>query len=585
MLRRLSLTLLWGCIAPVVLRQVVAQSVPPKLSECEGSRCDGVWTFNGTVGTATWSSGARANLKVDHFDQQGITIQRTDVTGNTPGLTAIYTGKRNGNRIEGDVTWKWPGHWNNPANGKWSATIVGLTGSATAQPTPKQPGSGQERVNAKPDPAAVATAGQPSASKNSTSTTASQPTQKNQTPSGAPKVNLTGSWTTPPVVNRVGQKVMLSVTIVQKGDEITFIQHQPSQPNLILFDGRFETTDRITGKSRSSSNSIDNPNWTSETYIVVDASHIRSAIGPISFTKVSGPESVTAASATPYKEAKGYLREQPFNLNGVWQGVEQNSDLFKIVIIQKDDGELTMRYQTVTGPFFRAKYVKNPSIAGQGMASYSDLGNPTWINKSIFIDDPDHIRYIGENMSFVLFRVSNPPPHDLACDDQNSSHVARKFATDRGRTANREGDSRSARCWLTIGANQGYAPAAQSFLAALLLREPSATGAEYKLAFEMATKSAQQGDIAGQLELASLYREGKGTPEDVQKAQFWTQKAQQTKDAAQWKAWNTNVFLGLTPLDIAGLALKSVEAADELSSEQARGFQCADGHRAACDGH
>ena len=566
-------------------------SIPPAMHFCAVNCMTLQWS-NGRYVVTTAGPGNSGTWTLEKFTRGSVVLHRHDPSG----FDVFFTGEisKDGNEL---VNMRGDG---NPVDRNtrltWGTALTAIPGSneerdraklvATAKPAqPRPPANGAPGPASPSAPAlsvpAPVDAGQASASKNSTSVTASQPAQKNQTPVGELKVNLTGSWTAPPVVNRAGQKVALGVTIVQKGGDVVFILHQPGQPNLIMFKGRFETADRISGQSRSPSNSIDNPDWTPETFIVVDATHLKSAITPISFTKAGGPESITAASATPYKEAKGYLRDQPFNLNGVWQGVEKNADLFRIVIVQKDDGEFTMRVLTVSGPFFRGKYVKNPTITGLGIAKDSDLKNVRWVEKSVFIDDPDHIRYNAETMVSVLFRVTTPPPHDLTCDDQNSNHVARKFATDRGRIANRDGDSKAARCWLTIGANEGYAPA-QSLLAALLLKEPEGTEANYKLAFEMATKSAQQGDIAGQLELASLYRDGKGTAQDLRQAQFWTQKAQQSKEAAQWRAWNTKVFLGLTPLDIAGLALKANTAIIDQLDEDGRRFSCADGHVDDC---
>ena len=87
-------------------------------------------------------------------------------------------------------------------------------------------------------------------------------------------------------------------------------------------------------------------------------------------------------------------------------------------------------------------------------------------------------------------------------------------------------------------------------LAALLVQQPDATGADYKLALELASKAAQQNDVAGQLLLASFYHDGRVVPKDLQKAQFWTQRAQQSRMAAQWKLWNKDVFMGLTPMDL-----------------------------------
>src|ERR1017187_2669013 len=106
-----------------------AQNLPTKLAECEGNQCapggggGGTWTFEGRQGTAQWPYGARANLTIERFDFDGVIIRRADYEGTTPGLTALYTGKIRGNRIEGDVTWSWPGHWSRSPVGKWFATF------------------------------------------------------------------------------------------------------------------------------------------------------------------------------------------------------------------------------------------------------------------------------------------------------------------------------------------------------------------------------------------------------------------------------------------------------------------------------
>jgi hypothetical protein len=109
-----------------------ALSIPNRMTECEGGQCvpggggPGTWVFNGRAGRAVWRlSGAVANLTVERFDSAGVVIRRVDTGGRTPGLTAVYTGKLNGNRIDGDVTWTWPGHFRTPPSGKWYATIDG----------------------------------------------------------------------------------------------------------------------------------------------------------------------------------------------------------------------------------------------------------------------------------------------------------------------------------------------------------------------------------------------------------------------------------------------------------------------------
>ena len=108
-----------------------AGNLPTKLTECESGQCvpggggPGDWTFNGRQGHGEWRlQGAKANLTIERFDFDDVVIRREDVVGRTPGITAIYTGKIQGNRIEGNVTWSWPGHWNKSPSSTWYATVL-----------------------------------------------------------------------------------------------------------------------------------------------------------------------------------------------------------------------------------------------------------------------------------------------------------------------------------------------------------------------------------------------------------------------------------------------------------------------------
>jgi len=49
-------------------------------------------------------------------------IRRADSTGSSAGLTAVYTGTRHGDRVGGEFTSSWPGHWENKS-GNWYATV------------------------------------------------------------------------------------------------------------------------------------------------------------------------------------------------------------------------------------------------------------------------------------------------------------------------------------------------------------------------------------------------------------------------------------------------------------------------------
>jgi hypothetical protein len=95
---------------------------PVTMTECEGTNNCATWTFLGTQGNGQWPSGEVANLSVEHFDTASVVIRRADSTGPSAGLTAVYRGTRNGNRVGGEFTSSWPGHWNN-MTGNWYATI------------------------------------------------------------------------------------------------------------------------------------------------------------------------------------------------------------------------------------------------------------------------------------------------------------------------------------------------------------------------------------------------------------------------------------------------------------------------------
>lgn len=124
---------------------VVAQTVPPlpasdiqlphAMMECESNQCaaggegGGTWVFHGSAGEAQWRNGDAAKLVIERFDAGGIDIRRIDVANSSSyGLTAVYTGKLRGDRIEGSVVWSWNGHWDGRhPSGPWSATVQNVS--------------------------------------------------------------------------------------------------------------------------------------------------------------------------------------------------------------------------------------------------------------------------------------------------------------------------------------------------------------------------------------------------------------------------------------------------------------------------
>lgn len=97
-------------------------SAPVTMTECEGANNCATWTFLGTQGNGQWPSGETANLSVERVDAASVLIRRADSTGPSAGLTAVYKGTRNGDRIDGEYTSSWPGHWETKS-GNWYATV------------------------------------------------------------------------------------------------------------------------------------------------------------------------------------------------------------------------------------------------------------------------------------------------------------------------------------------------------------------------------------------------------------------------------------------------------------------------------
>lgn len=92
------------------------------MAECEGVNNCATWTFLGSQGTGQWPSGDIASLTVERYDNDSVVIRRADSTGASAGLSAEYTGTRHGDRVGGEYTSSWPGHWEKQS-GNWYATV------------------------------------------------------------------------------------------------------------------------------------------------------------------------------------------------------------------------------------------------------------------------------------------------------------------------------------------------------------------------------------------------------------------------------------------------------------------------------
>jgi hypothetical protein len=124
--RKIPLSLLLAAAMPLCSKPISAQSsseIPVMMLQCEPDSC-GTWSFQGKQGTGKWQTGPVANLTVERFDAGGISIRREDTSGPGKGIKGLYTGVRNGDRIEGRFTWVWPGGLYPSGTVDWYATIM-----------------------------------------------------------------------------------------------------------------------------------------------------------------------------------------------------------------------------------------------------------------------------------------------------------------------------------------------------------------------------------------------------------------------------------------------------------------------------
>lgn len=122
MRRYLGLCALLIFSAPVIesWAQSPGQPFSGTMAECEDTAGCSTWSFSNNRAQATWANGSVAALTIEQFGAS-VSIRRADTTGTVAGLRALYTGVRNGERIDGTVSWTWPGHPGGTTN--WHATV------------------------------------------------------------------------------------------------------------------------------------------------------------------------------------------------------------------------------------------------------------------------------------------------------------------------------------------------------------------------------------------------------------------------------------------------------------------------------
>jgi hypothetical protein len=113
-----ALVMFGGSIA--MWAQIPSPAYSGSMAECEDTSGCSTWTFENNHAEGHWSNGGVAELTIKEFSGS-VKIERVDEAGTGQGIKALYTGVRNGDRIDGTLSWVWPGHQSGTTN--WHATI------------------------------------------------------------------------------------------------------------------------------------------------------------------------------------------------------------------------------------------------------------------------------------------------------------------------------------------------------------------------------------------------------------------------------------------------------------------------------
>jgi hypothetical protein len=128
-----------------------AQSMPRLFTifECEGKVCNPtsagspIWSFGSAEGSGRFGTGVQ-RVTIEHLDASSIAVRRLDVGGPARGLSALYLGKIEGQRITGSVTYFDVGRPNAPRTDAWYGLMQGAPISVRASapgvfPAPSTP--------------------------------------------------------------------------------------------------------------------------------------------------------------------------------------------------------------------------------------------------------------------------------------------------------------------------------------------------------------------------------------------------------------------------------------------------------------
>jgi hypothetical protein len=572
--RSFFLVLLVVTVAHLSPRATLAQTssdlVPTTVAQCQPGGC-GTWTFQGKRGIGRWTTGAVANLTIEHFDDATVSIYREDTTGVGKGIKGHYAGTRKGDRIEGTFTWVWPGGPFPNGNVNWYAVIQ----RETREPERKVPSTIAMCEDS-----------------DGCSTWSFEGREGH------------GQWSNGASANLTAERFGADTVLIRRTDTSGLAQ------GLTAFYSGTRKGDRIEGTVIWS--------WSSKGQYLAGTTNWHGEINPAQPPATSGSldrKTATASAApskvepsqeqgganpypTPPKSAAGYPpppagtpselngRKAAYDLNGAWGGYFDVPGIPVIIRIHHDGLHLSAEllhddFTPLGQPFFRGElddktFTAKIEVAGHSLLSALTASQPdSWSPGDLGVLDPDHVQ-IGKRPAFQ--RMTMPRVNDIPCESTNHFQVQGTWALFRGKQAHDAKDFAKASCWFYVAAVQGDAKA-QWFLSYYLhdgIGAPKNVGQ----AFQWARKSGENGDDYGASTVALMYEKGDGTPADPAKAGYWRARgkelyAQKEKEAAADKAQEQQFREGVNELLVMG-AIGEAVLTGELNTSSSGGANTSD---------
>ena len=495
------------------------------MQECEDAVGCVTWMFQGTDGQGRWPTGAVGDLTLETFNDNTVLIRRTDHTGTAKGLTAVYTATRNGNRLEGTLTWSWPKHGIfSSGRNKWHATMnLPQTASNTAVP-PVAPS------NTSANPA------EPSSEK--------LPNGMHECETGVGCVAWnfdgktgTGHWRHGAVAELTIERLDASGATIRRVDTTGAMKGLTATYEATRKGDLLEGTVKWSWPGHGAQSSGINT-WNALILRPPDPAHVAlkgeepkpiPVKSNVESTPLLAIEQPQPKLIVPQPSVTWKAKSAPpvgFDLNGIWQrevgtpgtaGYRQEE--ISIYQLRSSVRMINLEGREFIRPnsaFLNGAFNTPGTIEAKIYQADNPPTKMAAADITVDVDDTDHIR-IGKIEAF--HRVSRATVKDLPCNPSNPLRTSAQDAYNRGMAYLGLNDATTANCWFYVSAVQGEARAQVNYGHSLLLGE--GIGKNPEQAFFWFQQAAMQGEALGELNVSAMMAAGVGTAKNEDKAWYW----------------------------------------------------------------